>query len=86
MQIMSLSSIVGAPFELLIAISFLYQLLGWTALVGLSVMAVAIPLNQQLTKRRIKVCSPTSSTPSSSLSASPLLFTSSFSLPALATY
>ncbi|GAA6013875.1 hypothetical protein JCM10207_008220 [Rhodosporidiobolus poonsookiae] len=55
MQLMSLSSIFGAPFELAIAITFLYQLLGWTCLVGLTVMAIALPINHVLVKRRIKM-------------------------------
>ncbi|GAA5820282.1 hypothetical protein JCM11251_005555 [Rhodosporidiobolus azoricus] len=55
MQLMSLSSIFGAPFELAIAISFLYQLLGWPCLVGLAVMAIALPINHVLVKRRIKI-------------------------------
>ncbi|GAA5917290.1 hypothetical protein JCM6882_004151 [Rhodosporidiobolus microsporus] len=54
-QLMSLSSIFGAPFELVIAISFLYQLLGWPCLVGLAVMAIALPINHVLVKRRIKI-------------------------------
>ncbi|GAA6008715.1 uncharacterized protein JCM10292_005037 [Rhodotorula paludigena] len=54
-QLMSLSSIFGAPFELVIAISFLYQLLGWTCLVGVTVMALALPINHFLVKRRLRI-------------------------------
>ncbi|GAA5937761.1 uncharacterized protein JCM15063_002109 [Sporobolomyces koalae] len=55
MQLMSLSSIVAAPFELAIAIAFLYQLLGWTCLAGLSVLAISLPVNNLLVTRRIKI-------------------------------
>ncbi|BGP16287.1 hypothetical protein JCM10213_008267 [Rhodosporidiobolus nylandii] len=54
-QLMQLSSIFGAPFELIIAITFLYQLLGWTCFAGLLVMALAIPLNHLLVKRRVTI-------------------------------
>ena len=52
---MNLSSIVAAPFELVVATVFLYQLLGWTAIAGLSVMAIALPLNNILVRRRIRI-------------------------------
>lgn len=52
---MSLSSLVAAPFELVVATIFLYQLLGWTAIAGLSVMAIALPLNNVLVRRRIRI-------------------------------
>ncbi|GAA6034025.1 hypothetical protein JCM8097_000654 [Rhodosporidiobolus ruineniae] len=55
MQVMQLSSLFNAPVELVIAISFLYQLLGWTAIAGLVVMALALPINHLLVKRRIKM-------------------------------
>ncbi|GAA5873644.1 hypothetical protein JCM1840_002987 [Sporobolomyces johnsonii] len=55
MQLMTLSSLVTAPFELVIAIAFLYQLLGWTSIAGLSILAISLPLNQMLVKRRIKL-------------------------------
>ncbi|GAA6016442.1 hypothetical protein JCM11491_002414 [Sporobolomyces phaffii] len=55
MQLMSLSSIVAAPFELVIAIAFLYQLLGWTCIAGLSVLAISLPVNNLLVTRRIKI-------------------------------
>lgn len=54
-QLMNLSSIVAAPFELIIATVFLYQLLGWTCLAGLSIMAISLPINHVLVKRRIRV-------------------------------
>lgn len=52
---MSLSSTVTAPFELVIATTFLYNILGWTAFAGLSVMFIALPANHVLVKRRIKI-------------------------------
>ncbi|GAA5956181.1 hypothetical protein JCM21900_006830 [Sporobolomyces salmonicolor] len=55
MQLMTLSSLVTAPFELVIAIAFLYQLLGWTSIAGLSILAISLPLNQMLVKLRIKL-------------------------------
>ncbi|KAM0747040.1 P-loop containing nucleoside triphosphate hydrolase protein [Meredithblackwellia eburnea MCA 4105] len=55
MQLMTMSSLFAAPFELLIGIGFLYQLLGWTAIAGLSVMFISVPLNNILVKRRIKL-------------------------------
>lgn len=54
-QLMNLSSIVAAPFELVVAIGFLYQLLGWTAIAGLSIMAISLPVNHVLVKRRMKI-------------------------------
>jgi ABC-type multidrug transport system fused ATPase/permease subunit len=54
-QLMTLSSFATAPVELVIAITFLYQLLGWTALAGLSVVGIALPMNHYLVKRRIVV-------------------------------
>ena len=54
-QLMSLSSFVAAPVELVIAITFLYQLLGWTCIAGLSCMLLSLPLNHLLVKRRIKI-------------------------------
>lgn len=54
-QLMTLSSFVTAPFELVIAIAFLYQVLGWTAVAGLGIMALSLPINHVLVKRRILV-------------------------------
>lgn len=54
-QLMSLSSFFTAPVELVIGITFLYSLLGWSALAGLSVMLFALPANHYLVKRRIIV-------------------------------
>lgn len=54
-QIQYITPLVAAPFELAIAIVFLYQLLGWTALAGLSIMLISLPLNRILVKRRIAI-------------------------------
>ena len=35
----------GAPIEVIIATTFLYQLLGWSALAGFSLLVAALPLN-----------------------------------------
>jgi ABC-type bacteriocin/lantibiotic exporter with double-glycine peptidase domain len=55
MQLMSLSSTATAPFELVACTFFLYNLLGWTAIAGLSVMVITLPLNQFFVKRRIRI-------------------------------
>lgn len=52
---MSLSSTATAPVELVACTFFLYNLLGWTAIAGLSVMVVTLPVNQFLVKRRIRI-------------------------------
>ncbi|EPQ27859.1 uncharacterized protein PFL1_04603 [Pseudozyma flocculosa PF-1] len=40
-----LHQLYGAPFEVTIATVFLYKLMGWSALVGFSILVAAIPLN-----------------------------------------
>ncbi|KAM0786024.1 hypothetical protein ACM66B_006839 [Microbotryomycetes sp. NB124-2] len=54
-QLMTLSSLVGAPFELVIAVTFLYQLLGWPAVAGLSIMLISLPVNHVLSQRRVRI-------------------------------
>ncbi|KAK4048522.1 hypothetical protein OIV83_004690 [Microbotryomycetes sp. JL201] len=54
-QLMNLSSIVAAPFELIVAVTFLYQLLGWPAVAGLSIMLVSLPVNHVLSQRRVRI-------------------------------
>lgn len=51
----TLISLASAPFELVIAITLLYRLLGWPALAGMAVLGLSIPLNQLLVRRRMKV-------------------------------
>ncbi|OJT05881.1 ATP-dependent bile acid permease [Trametes pubescens] len=45
----------GAPFELLIAGVFLYQLLGWSAFTGIFVIILIWPLNNFVAKRAIRI-------------------------------
>ncbi|GJJ10347.1 hypothetical protein Clacol_004573 [Clathrus columnatus] len=47
--------IYSAPFELVIASVFLYQLLGVSAFAGFACLIVATPLNSFLAKRRIRI-------------------------------
>jgi ABC-type multidrug transport system fused ATPase/permease subunit len=47
--------IYGAPFEIIIALSFLYQLLGLSAFAGLLVLVLGWPLNSYVTKSSIKI-------------------------------
>ncbi|KAL8286389.1 hypothetical protein RQP46_004406 [Phenoliferia psychrophenolica] len=54
-QLMMLGYLISSPFELVVAISFLYKLMGWPALAGLSVIAVAVPFNVLISKIEIKV-------------------------------
>ncbi|QRW13623.1 ABC transporter transmembrane region [Ceratobasidium sp. AG-Ba] len=45
--------IYGAPFEIVFACVFLYQILGWSAFVGFSVLVIAMPINHFLSKRSV---------------------------------
>ncbi|KAM0786571.1 hypothetical protein ACM66B_002027 [Microbotryomycetes sp. NB124-2] len=47
--------IYGAPLEIILALSFLFNLMGWSALVGLLILAVASPINYQLGKRSVEI-------------------------------
>ena len=47
--------IYGAPFEVVIASLFLYDLLGWSAFVGFLVFLVGAPLNTYITRRSIRI-------------------------------
>jgi ABC-type multidrug transport system fused ATPase/permease subunit len=47
--------IYGAPFEIIIALSFLYQLLGVSAFAGLLVLVAGWPLNSAVTRRSIAI-------------------------------
>ncbi|KDQ16443.1 hypothetical protein BOTBODRAFT_186497 [Botryobasidium botryosum FD-172 SS1] len=47
--------IYGAPFEIAIACTFLYQLLGVSAFVGFFVLVVTAPLNHYLSRRNIAI-------------------------------
>ncbi|KAF5353364.1 hypothetical protein D9756_007860 [Leucocoprinus leucothites] len=45
----------GAPFEIAIAGTFLYQLLGWSAFAGFIVLLVGWPLNNILARRSVRI-------------------------------
>ncbi|THH08106.1 hypothetical protein EW145_g2928 [Phellinidium pouzarii] len=47
--------IYGAPFEIIIACTFLYQLLGWSAFVGFLVLLLGWPLNSFIARRSIRI-------------------------------
>ncbi|RDB18199.1 ATP-dependent bile acid permease [Hypsizygus marmoreus] len=47
--------IYGAPFEIAIAGSFLYQLLGWSAFAGFIVLLAGWPLNSYIARRSIRI-------------------------------
>ncbi|KZT66167.1 hypothetical protein DAEQUDRAFT_813713 [Daedalea quercina L-15889] len=47
--------IYGAPFEIVIAATFLYQLLGWSAFAGFVVLIVGWPLNSLVSKRAVRI-------------------------------
>ncbi|EJU04810.1 hypothetical protein DACRYDRAFT_114129 [Dacryopinax primogenitus] len=50
-----LYNIYTAPFEIAIALVFLYQLLGWSAFAGVAVLVIAAPLNTIMSRRMIKL-------------------------------
>ncbi|WVW80972.1 hypothetical protein I302_102963 [Kwoniella bestiolae CBS 10118] len=47
--------IYGAPFEIIVASVFLYNILGWSAFAGVVVLVVATPLNSFVSKRSVKI-------------------------------
>ncbi|WVQ63190.1 uncharacterized protein L199_001341 [Kwoniella botswanensis] len=47
--------IYGAPFEIIVASVFLYNILGWSAFAGVVVLLVATPLNSFVSKRSVKI-------------------------------
>ncbi|PFH45713.1 hypothetical protein AMATHDRAFT_158119 [Amanita thiersii Skay4041] len=51
----SLYFIYGAPFEFIIAGTYLYQLLGWSAFAGFFVLIAGWPLNSWVAKRSIRI-------------------------------
>ncbi|KAH8112485.1 hypothetical protein DFH11DRAFT_1545837 [Phellopilus nigrolimitatus] len=48
-------SIYGAPFGIVIACTFLYPLLGWSAFAGFLVLFAGWPLNSSIAKRTIRI-------------------------------
>ncbi|KAG5653253.1 hypothetical protein H0H81_001510 [Sphagnurus paluster] len=53
--ISALYFIYGAPFEIAIAGTFLYQLLGWSAFAGFVVLLAGWPLNSFIARRSIRI-------------------------------
>lgn len=47
--------IYGSPLEIVLALVFLYNLLGWSSLVGFVILVAAVPLNYDLGKRAMVV-------------------------------
>ena len=47
--------IYSAPFEIIVASLFLYNILGWSAFAGVVVLGVAAPLNSYVSKRSIAI-------------------------------
>jgi hypothetical protein len=47
--------IYSAPMEIVIALAFLYQLLGPSAFAGLAVLALMWPANSYVTRRSIRI-------------------------------
>nr|XP_018259698.1 ATP-binding cassette transporter [Kwoniella dejecticola CBS 10117]OBR81856.1 ATP-binding cassette transporter [Kwoniella dejecticola CBS 10117] len=47
--------IYGAPFEIIVASVFLYNILGWSAFAGVVVLVVATPLNSFVSKRSVAI-------------------------------
>ncbi|OCF31742.1 ATP-binding cassette transporter [Kwoniella heveanensis BCC8398] len=45
----------SAPFEIIVASVFLYNILGWSAFAGVVVLIVAVPLNSFVSKRSIAI-------------------------------
>ncbi|WVR08508.1 hypothetical protein IAU60_005563 [Kwoniella sp. DSM 27419] len=45
----------GAPFEIIVASVFLYNLLGWSAFAGVVVLVIATPMNSYVSKRSVKI-------------------------------
>lgn len=47
--------IYSAPFEIVVASIFLYNILGWSAFAGILVLVVAAPLNSLVSSRSVKI-------------------------------
>lgn len=50
------TGVYGAPFQICIALAFLYSLLGWSAFAGISTMILVAPVNRWFAKRSQQVC------------------------------
>lgn len=47
--------LAGAPLELILALAFLWNLMGWSGLVGIAVLAIASPINFKLGQRAVRI-------------------------------
>ncbi|KAI0827335.1 multidrug resistance-associated ABC transporter [Trametes gibbosa] len=55
MTVSAMYFIYGAPFEIIIASVFLYQLLGWSAFTGFFVLLLTWPLNNFVARRSVRI-------------------------------
>ncbi|KAI0752843.1 multidrug resistance-associated ABC transporter [Daedaleopsis nitida] len=55
MTVSAMYFLYGAPFEVIIASMFLYQLLGWSAFAGFFVLILSAPLNNFISKRAVRI-------------------------------
>lgn len=55
MTISAMYFVYGAPFEIVIASLFLYQLLGWSAFAGFFVLLAGWPLNSLIARRSVRI-------------------------------
>ncbi|KAI0357033.1 multidrug resistance-associated ABC transporter [Trametes cingulata] len=55
MTVSAMYFIYGAPFEIVIASIFLYQLLGWSAFAGFFVLLLSWPLNNYVSRRAVRI-------------------------------
>jgi uncharacterized protein YfiM (DUF2279 family) len=47
--------LAGAPLELILALGFLWNLMGWSGLAGLAILAIASPINYKLGQRAVAI-------------------------------
>ncbi|ORX41111.1 hypothetical protein BD324DRAFT_613230 [Kockovaella imperatae] len=45
----------GSPFEIIVAATFLYQILGWSAFAGIVVLCIVAPLNSLISKQSVQI-------------------------------
>ncbi|KAL1948407.1 hypothetical protein VTO73DRAFT_12482 [Trametes versicolor] len=55
MTVSAMYFLYGAPFEIIIASLFLYQLLGWSAFTGFFVLVLSWPLNNFVARRSVRI-------------------------------
>lgn len=47
--------LAGAPLELILALGFLWNLMGWSGLAGIAILAIASPINYRLGRRAVAI-------------------------------